>query len=51
MATKKEAPAGLSPLRYWLVWGLLVLVLAYGIHRYFEFRNAALDRRIELLNQ
>ncbi|MEZ4960344.1 MAG: hypothetical protein R2830_11055 [Saprospiraceae bacterium] len=51
MATKKETPNRLSPLRYCLVWGLLLLALAYGIHRYFEYRNAELDRRIELLNQ
>ena len=51
MATKKETPKGLSPLRYWLVWGLLVAALAYGMHRYFEYRNGGLDRRNEQLEK
>lgn len=36
-------------LRYWLFWGLLMCGLAYGIHRYFEYRNHELDKRLELL--
>jgi hypothetical protein len=28
---------------------LLILGLAYGIHRYFEYRNMELDRRLELI--
>ncbi len=43
---KKET---LSTLRYWLLWGLFIALLAYGIHRYFEYRNAELDKRLELL--
>ncbi|MEK7254018.1 MAG: hypothetical protein AAB316_04685 [Bacteroidota bacterium] len=41
--TRKEA------LRYWLVWAAVIAALAYGIHRYFEYRNAELDKRIERL--
>jgi hypothetical protein len=48
---KKEIPNWLFAVRYWLVWALLMATIAYGIHRYFEYRNAELDRRIELLNQ
>lgn len=40
-----------SVLRYWLPWVLLVLGLTYGIHRYFEYRDAQLDKRLELLNR
>lgn len=38
-----------SAVRYWLLWVLLIAGLAYGIHRYFEYRNAELDKRLELL--
>ena len=34
-------------IRYWLVWALLIGGLLYGIHRYFEYRNMELDRRLE----
>ncbi|MCF8248128.1 MAG: hypothetical protein K9J37_23225 [Saprospiraceae bacterium] len=36
-----------AAIRYWLFWALLVAGLAYGIHRYFEYRNVELDRRLE----
>lgn len=35
-------------IRYWLFWVLFVAVLAYGAHRYFEYRNMELDKRLEL---
>lgn len=38
-----------TAVRYWLPWLLLMLGLAYGIHRYFEYRDAELDKRIEHL--
>jgi hypothetical protein len=38
-------------LRYWLVWVALIAAIVYGIHRYFEYRNAELDKRIERLSQ
>jgi len=34
-------------LRHWLVWLLLVLAVFYGMHRYFEYRERELDKRIE----
>ncbi|MCC7245959.1 MAG: hypothetical protein IT269_09785 [Saprospiraceae bacterium] len=36
-------------LRFGLLWLLLLAGLAYCFHRYFEYRNAELDRRLELL--
>lgn len=33
----------------WLVWLLLLLALFYGMHRYFEYRNQELDKRLEQL--
>ena len=36
-------------IRYWLVWVLLIAGLAYGIHRYFEYRNMELDKRLEMI--
>jgi hypothetical protein len=36
-----------TAVRYWLPWLLLMLGLAYGIHRYFEYRDAQLDKRLE----
>jgi hypothetical protein len=36
-------------LRYWLPWLLVIIALAYGMHRYFEYRNKELDKRIERL--
>lgn len=47
---KKYDPDWSATLRYWLAWALLLIGLAYGLHRYFEYRNAELDRRIEQLN-
>lgn len=47
---KKLQPfSRLETLRYWLLWALLLAALAYGVHRYFEYRNAELDRRLEQL--
>jgi hypothetical protein len=40
---------GLEALRYWLLWALLIAALAYGVHRYFEYRNTELDKRLEQL--
>jgi|GEM_PF-6809912 len=40
-----------TAVRYWLPWLLLMLGLAYGIHRYFEYRDAELDKRIEHLGR
>lgn len=37
------------PLSQLLAWMLLVLVLFYGMHRYFEYRNRELDKRLEQL--
>jgi hypothetical protein len=34
-------------LRHWFVWLLLVLAMFYGMHRYFEYRERELDKRIE----
>ena len=36
-------------LSYWLAWLLLVLGLFYGMHRYLEYRNSELDKRLERL--
>lgn len=36
-------------LRYWLVWALVVAALFYAMHRYFEYRNCELDKRLEQL--
>ena len=36
-----------ATIRYWLFWVLLVAALAYGVHRYFEYRNKELDKRLE----
>ena len=33
----------------WLVWLLLVVGLFYGMHRYFEYRERELDKRLEQL--
>lgn len=47
---KKLKPvSGLETLRYWLLWALLMAVLAYGVHLYFEYRNRELDKRLEQL--
>ncbi len=37
--------------RYWLAWAVVVATMAYGLHRYFEYRNAELDRRLEELKR
>ncbi len=42
---KPDCPA----LRYWLFWALVIAGLAFGAHRYFEYRNAELDKRLERL--
>lgn len=34
---------------YWAAWVLLLAGLAWGIHRYFEYRNHELDKRLEQL--
>ncbi|MBI5915907.1 MAG: hypothetical protein HY842_11055 [Bacteroidetes bacterium] len=34
-------------IHYWLFWALLIGGLLYGIHRYFEYRNMELDKRLE----
>lgn len=39
----------LSTFRYWLLWALLIAVLAIGINAYFDYRNRELDKRIERL--
>jgi hypothetical protein len=47
----KNRPDLMAGIRYWLPWLLLLVALAIGIHRYFEYRNAELDKRIEQLNK
>ncbi len=42
-------PALPPAVRYWLFWGLLMAGLAYGFHRYFEYRDRELDKRLEQL--
>jgi hypothetical protein len=37
-------------LLHWLAWLLLAAALFYGMHRYFEYRNQELDKRLEQLN-
>lgn len=34
-------------IRYWLFWALLIGGFLYGVHRYFEYRNMELDKRLE----
>ncbi len=48
--SQKRTVATSFALRYWLVWTLLLASIAYGFHRYFEYRNRELDMRIEKLN-
>ncbi|MBK9016242.1 MAG: hypothetical protein IPM82_20450 [Saprospiraceae bacterium] len=38
-------------LRYWLAWALVVAALFYAMHRYFEYRNSELDKRLEQLQR
>lgn len=38
-----------TSLRYWLAWALVVAALFYAMHRYFEYRNGELDKRLEQL--
>ena len=45
----KPAHPDYPALRYWLFWGLFLAGLAFAMHRYFEYRNQELDRRIERL--
>jgi hypothetical protein len=45
----KNRPDLMAGIRYWLPWLLLLAALAIGMHRYFEYRNAELDKRIEQL--
>ena len=40
----------LSTFRYWLLWALLIAVLAIGINAYFDYRNRELDKRLEQIN-
>ena len=44
-------PGKAFTVRYWLLWLLLVAGLAVAIHAYFEYRQAELDRRLELLKK
>ena len=48
MAFLKHKPI-YPAIRYWLACALLIAGLAYGIHRYFEYRNVELDRRLEMI--
>ena len=34
-------------LLHWLAWSLLVAGLFYAMHRYFEYRDHELDKRLE----
>ena len=43
--TKKKND--LPSFRFWLIWALLIAGLVYGFHRYFEYRNVELDKRLE----
>ncbi len=36
-------------LSYWLAWAVLFAGLAWGVHRYFEYRTRELDKRLERL--
>lgn len=45
----KSTPPSRPVLRYWLVWALVVAALFYAMHRYFEYRNGELDKRLEQL--
>jgi hypothetical protein len=36
-------------LLHWLCWALLAAALFYGMHRYFEYRDSQLDKRLEQL--
>lgn len=36
-------------LLHWLGWLLLAAALFYGMHRYFEYRDYQLDKRLEQL--
>ncbi len=47
----RNKPEWSAAIRFWLPWLLLTVAIAYGIHRYFEYRNAELDKRIELLDK
>lgn len=38
-----------SAICFRLAWLLLVVALFYGLHRYFEYRNQELDKRLERL--
>ena len=44
---EKKKKTDWPALRYWLAWALVVAVLGYGLHRYFEHRNQELDKRLE----
>jgi Na+-driven multidrug efflux pump len=32
---------------YWLFWGTVVALIAYGLHLYFEYRNEELRKQIQ----
>ncbi|MCC6724877.1 MAG: hypothetical protein IT258_10230 [Saprospiraceae bacterium] len=36
-------------IRNWMVSLLLIAGFLYGVHRYFEYRNMELDKRLELI--
>ncbi|GEM_PF-6740877 len=48
--SQKRTVAISFAVRYWLLWALLFAALAYGIHRYFVYRDVRLEKRIEKLN-
>jgi hypothetical protein len=39
----------LPTLRYLLLVLLLLVAFAYGVHRYFEYRNTELDKKLQRL--
>ena len=49
-AHRPATPVRLSTLRYWLLWALLIAILAMGINAYFDYRNRELDKRLEQIN-
>ena len=39
----------LKKISYWLVWAIIIGLLAYASHLYLEYRNRELDRRLKNL--